>query len=249
MYTDCNSKNICYDYPMTKFPENHAYYEIVNNLLARLDYIRIQPETILIVGFEMECVVKKLQERYPSAQIKNIIDLKLLDQLENNSHDFIFSHFSLLNAREPLYLVQQFWRILREEGLLLLTSLGPDSFFELRESSSDFLATNFVDMHHVGDWLRQLHFSDPVVDREEIIIAYDNTDLLLEDLKIINSIDKNKWQAILPHYEKYKTENYFPVTLEIIYGHGWKIKIPENDDESFDEVFIRVDSIKLSKAP
>ena len=140
----------------------------------------------------------------------------------------------------------------------MFTSLGPDTLIELRQS---FLPVDhhhhvhpFTDMHDIGDWMKQLHFSDPVVDREEIILAYDSINLIFDDLKELGAtnvhqfrqrglLSKNKWKLMLLNYGQYNTEDYFPVTLEIIYGHGWKVEKNENL-EMQNEVFISVDDIK-----
>lgn len=244
---------------MINFSENQAYNEMANRLLERLDYIRIQPKKILIVGLFLKNSQKKLQIRYPNAIIKSACDFSSINKFENNSIDLIIAHFALPREREPLHLLQEFFRVMRNEGLLLLTSLGPDTFFELRQSFAmvDHYSHTytFMDMHHIGDWLRSLHFSDPVVDREEITLAYDDLNLFFEDLKNIGAtykqdarqrglMSKNKWQKMLFQYEKFKTKNYFPVTLEVIYGHGWKVKLLENNDEFRNEIAISVDSIK-----
>ena len=243
---------------MINYPDNHVDYEIINRLLDRLDYIRIRPETILIVGLHVEYAVKKIQQRCPSAIIKTAQDTASICPAENNAYDLIIAHFALLREREPLYLLHEFHRVLRDEGLLLFTSLGPDTFFELRHSFSAIdnypHVHTFLDMHHMGDWMRRLHFSDPVVDREEMTVAYDDLNLFFDDLKSMNATNvhearccglmtKNKWFKMMAEYEKFKTDDYFPVTLEVIYGHGWKVKLPEHN-EFQDEVAIPINTIK-----
>lgn len=236
------------------FSENPVHQEITDRLLERLDYIRIQPETILVVGLHLDYPLQQLQKRYPSAVIKSMQEITAI---ENNAYDFIVAHFALLATQEPIPLLQAISNMLRDEGLLFFTTLGPDTLFELRDSFStvdDCVHTHaFLDMHHMGDWMKQLRFSDSVVDREEITAAYDDLNLLFEDLK--NSgishqnpkrrrslMSQNQLQKMLLHYAQYKTEEYYPVTLEVIYGHGWKVTLPEAENEN--EVYISIDAIK-----
>lgn len=222
------------------YSENQAYCEIAGQLLSRLDYIRIQPKTILVIGFCAQNIKSNLQKRYPDSVIKNYADLSTIQKLENDAFDLIIAHFALLQMHEPLYLLGELFRALSDEGLLLLTSLGPDTFCELGRRFQ-----GFVDMHFVGDWMRSAHFSDPVVDREEITLAYDNLNLLHDDLKNMGiSISPDEWQKQKAAYEEFKTDDYFPATLEIIYGHGWKIKSTREDDALQSEVFISIDDIK-----
>ena len=239
-------------------PADHVLHEIMDRLLARLDLVLIKPETILNYGWHSLNAELQLKNRYPESVVKNSHDLKTLQAMPDCSVDLVIAHFALLRERDPIYLLHEFSRVLSEEGLLLFTSLGPDTLIELRQS---FLQVDrnhhvhpFTDMHDIGDWMKQLHLSDPVVDREEIILAYDDINLIFEDLKNLGAtnvhefrqrglLSKNKWQAMLSNYEQYKTQDYFPVTLEIIYGHGWKVKVNE-DTEMQNEVFISVDSVR-----
>lgn len=244
----------------TTLPDNPIIPDISNRLLERLDYICIQPEVILNYGWHTDHSDALLKNRYRNAIIQHANDLQSMHAIENNSVHFIVAHFALLRERDPMYLLQEFSRILCDEGLLLFTSLGPDTFIELRQS---FLQVDshphvhpFSDMHDMGDWMKQLHFSDPVVDREEIILAYDSLEMFFDDLKKLCAtnvhqlrqkglLSKNKWQNMLLHYAQYKKENYFPVTLEVIYGHGWKIKQFDDDNVFQNEIAISIDSIKI----
>jgi malonyl-CoA O-methyltransferase len=225
-------------------PDHPAYQEIMNRLLDRLDYIRIQPKTILIVGAHPLFLIDKLKQRYSESII-------ITENAADNAIDLIIATVAMLDEKT----VYDCWRALCDEGLLLFASLGPDTLFELRDAFSKIDAcahtNSFLDMHHMGDWMKKYHFSDPVVDREEMILAYDDLDLFFTDLKNVNVknshsmrrrglMTNHRWQTMLSHYAKHKTEDYFPVTLEVIYGHGWKVKLPEDSDE----IFISVDSIR-----
>lgn len=243
----------------SELPGDHVSHEIIDRLLTRLDMIRIQPQRILLLGWQMDSASKKLKKRYPSAKITVLPDLSSINPLENNAFDLVISHCALLREREPLQLLREIYRVLREEGLLLLTSLGPDTLYELNNSflqaDQFFHVHPFTDMHDVGDWMRSLHFADPVMDREEITMAYDDLYLLFQDLKIAGStnvhearqrglVTPRKWRIMLQEYEKFKIDDYYPATLEVIYGHGWKVKLVQKDSASSGEVLVSVDSIK-----
>lgn len=242
-------------------PDDHIYHEIMDRLLARLELIRINPVTILNVGWHPERAAAQLQNHYPTAKITNIPDFSAIKRCESESFDLVIAHFSLLTESEPLYLLREFSRVLSFEGLLLFTSLGPDTFLELRHSFSSVdhqvHVHPFIDMHDVGDWIRALHFDNPVMDREVITLAYDELDLFFEDLKTVGAtnvhpararglMSRNKWRDMLSHYAKFKTDDYFPATLEVVYGHGWKIKSTEDDSQQGQEIAISIDKIKIT---
>lgn len=236
--------------------EEHIYHVFTDRLLERLDYIRVAPETILTMGWHIQHSKARLDKKYPYATIKTAHDSAEISDFSNESIDLIILNFSLLRDFEPLYLLQECHRILKIEGLLLLTSLGPDTFYELRQSFHAVDATphvhDFVDMHHVGDWLRGLRFENPVVDREEITVAYDTLELFFDDLKKIQATNahtlrarglmtQRQWQRMMVHYAQLKTDAAFPVTVEMIYGHGWKVK---GEEDEFSEFTISVEQIK-----
>lgn len=207
------------------------YQEIIDPLLDRLDYIRINPNTIFVENGESS-VVEKLQKRYTSAKTQT-------ENADDQRVDLIIAFEPVLTQKK----IYEFWRMLRDDGLLLFMSFGPDTFFELR----DIIKTPnaFVDMHYIGDWMKQLHFSDPVVDRDEIIFAYDDVKKMESDFspeEIQDYFSSHEIKNIAPHYEKYKTEDHYPMTIEVIYGHAWKVKLPESTEES-NEVCVPLDQI------
>src|SRR4051812_29890883 len=106
------------------------YHDIVAHLLTRLDYIRIQPKTILNVDSHPEFTKEKLQALYPSANITDTANF--LGKKNNDTYDLIIAHFALLREN-PVDLLRAFSSVLNNEGLLLFTSLGPDTFCELRQ--------------------------------------------------------------------------------------------------------------------
>lgn len=234
-------------------PPDHFYHDLMNALLERLDYIRIQPANIINFGVYTDHAGQQLQQCYPNAHIVNISNLNEIQKMADESIDFIFGHFPLL-FNDPLLILREFSRVLRDEGLLLFTGLGLDTLYELRHSFSKvdiFSHTHdFVDMHHIGDWLKALAFDDPVVDRQILTLAYTDLALLFQDLKKLRitklSVNpfrglytKNRWQKMLSQYHTFKIEDYYPVTIELIFAHGWKVKRNQTD-----EFVIRVDQIR-----
>lgn len=236
---------------------NPIYSEIHHRLLSHLDFIRIQPLTILYLSWHDIFSKENLQRRYPLATITQRDDFLSLNQFTKDGFDLIIADFPL-HLFNPHVVLQTFYQLLRPDSLLLFTALGPDTFYELRHS---FLSVDkhshthdFVDMHHIGDWMQQLGFEDPIVDREEMILAYESLNLFFKDLKNLKIahpykdqrrglMTKNQWKMMIAAYEELKTEGYFPVTLEMIYGHAWKGKKEETEVR---EVLISVETLKKS---
>ncbi|OGT32349.1 MAG: hypothetical protein A3C44_06805 [Gammaproteobacteria bacterium RIFCSPHIGHO2_02_FULL_39_13] len=239
--------------------KNTVYHNILYPLLNRLDYIRLSPKTILTVGWYWEEASENLQKRYPLATIQYCGELTALNAQPNYSVDLIIAYFPVewvSSFSEIVPLFEKLNQRLCDDGLLLFVDLGPDTFQELRKSFSAVDSFShvfpFLDMHHMGDWLQGLHFAEPVVDREEMIVTYDDPNLFFNDLQELHFSHRDvtrrksvmtprQWKKMVTQYEHFKTENYFPVTVEIIFGHGWKVKLNEKNK---DEVIIPLSEIR-----
>jgi malonyl-CoA O-methyltransferase len=151
--------------------------------------------------------------------------------------DFVFSNCALQWFPSLEATFQEVSRILKPNGLLLFSTLGQDTLKELRASFSmiddNQHVNHFHDMHDIGDIILHLHFQDPVMDMETIMLTYKNVKGLLNDLKLmgahyVNSptprglAPKNIFDKLSQNYETYRTESgLIPATFEIVYGHAW----------------------------
>lgn len=240
-------------------PVQHIYHDLVDRLLSRLAYIRLAPKNILIVDLFCDHAKKFLAKKYPMAKIKIAGDEKSVQHFQNHFFDLIIAPFALLREEKPAQLLKTFYHVLRDKGLLLCMTLGPDTFCELRNSfatiDSHAHVYPFMDMHYLGDALKKLHLADSVVDKEEITILYDDLNLFFQDLKNLRAtyhdekkshglLSKNKWEKMIYAYEKQKTQDAFPITLELIYGHAWKVPLAQQYDEEKNEVTVSIERLR-----
>ena len=256
---------------------------IADRLLERLDLMRITPEVILDVGARTGYTTRRLKKRYKKARVigfdRSPALLKQSKQgflgrhpnrvcgedtalpFSDHSVDLIFSNAVLQGSLDIEKAVREFQRVLKPNGLLLFSALGPDTLKELRDSFAQAHTHPhvhlFMDMHDIGDILMAHRFSDPVVDMEHVTIRYQSLDRLWKDLKLTGAsnaltsrskglMGKHAWQRMLAHYRSLKGERAeFPATIELIYGHGWgtELKSPASLD-SQKEVLIPVDTIQ-----
>jgi len=162
--------------------------------------------------------------------VANNINLPFKD----NSVDFIFANMLLPYCLDLSKTFKEMTRVLKPEGLLLFSSCGPDTLKELKlawQAVDTYEHVNrFVDMHDIADVLLGENFSDPVVDMEMLTVNYTSIKQLLKDLKGSGSINLNsdrfKGLSSLQRLAKLKDNypkkaQYFPATIEIIYGHAW----------------------------
>ncbi|MDI9819093.1 MULTISPECIES: malonyl-ACP O-methyltransferase BioC [unclassified Legionella] len=128
-------------------------------------------------------------------------------------------------------------RVMNRQGCLMFSTLGPDTFKELKQAwleADHYAHTNeFMDMHDIGDCLLREYFIDPVVDMEILAVHYSDLKQLLISLKAqgVRNINrkrnegltgKQSWQAFEKAYQTLCTNDKYPLTYEVIYGHAWK---------------------------
>ena len=184
-----------------------------------------------------------LKKRYPNAKVIAIDQAeKMLDYakhhqtedinwlcadaeiipLEDGSVDLIFMNLLLPWFDDSKKIFSELRRILRPEGLLMFSSLGPDTLIELRESLFDSVLPNLIDMHIIGDELTKARFADPVLDVEYLTVTYREFKKLIYELQVTGILtsdippDLNADDILKPD-----TEGKYPITFEIIYGHAW----------------------------
>jgi malonyl-CoA O-methyltransferase len=164
--------------------------------------------------------------------------------IAGQSVDLIFSNQMLQWLPETNGFFEECFRVLKPEGCLLFSSLGPDTFKEFRQAFASLDTAEhvnaFTDLQDIGDALMQHDFLDPVMDREDLQLNYSSNASLLKALRAqgIRNYSPNRakglttprklqamWQAYPRHGEK------FPVSYEIIYGHAWRAAFAKHTGE------------------
>ncbi len=188
--------------------------EIGGRLESRLDYVKLEPNTVLDLGCGTGYISEKLMQRYTKAHIfATDIALNMLYKtaekggwfrkphilcseaeclpFADDSFDLVMSNLMLQWCDDLPHVFMGVNRILKPDSLFSFTSFGPDTLRELRESwqcVDNHPHTNpFADMHDVGDALMQAGFQQPVLDMEMITVHYSSLRALMMDLKNIGA--------------------------------------------------------------
>ncbi len=237
-------------------------YEIGSRLLERLDYLKIDPHYILDLGSGTGSFSTALQKKYPKAVIVSLdlshTMLKVAQQKQRwywsktalvnaamEALPFKTGHFDLIFSNQVIHwtcsmsrLMKELNRVLTVNGCLLFSTLGPDTFVELKNAWQEVDCYEhrnyFMDMHDLGDVLLGQGFSDPVVDMQWLTVHYSsflemNQKLKAQGVRNINSkrnagmTGRLAWQKVESRFKKiYVQNNKYPLTYEVIFGHGWK---------------------------
>ena len=152
------------------------------------------------------------------------------------SVDMVLSNLSLQWCNDLDRVMAELRRVLRPGGVLLFTTLGPDTLKELRASWSavdgSCHVNAFLDMHDVGDTMLRAGLSDPVVDREDLILTYPDLHRLMRDLKGLgaHNVTAGRPRGLTTPTRLRKLaaicligrQDGLPANYEVIYGHAWK---------------------------
>jgi malonyl-CoA O-methyltransferase len=154
----------------------------------------------------------------------------------DQSVDAIFCNMLLPWIDDPAELFAEAARVLRKEGLLLFSTLGPDSLLELRQAwraADGFAHVNrFLDMHDIGDAVVRSGLRDPVLDVDRLSVTYQTPEALFGDLTAVggrNCLLQRKpsltgkacYAAMIEAFAAAKQGDVYTLDLELVYGHCW----------------------------
>jgi malonyl-CoA O-methyltransferase len=146
--------------------------------------------------------------------------------------EFIWSNLALHWHSRPDHVFPEWQRVLKVNGLLMFSTLGPDTLKELRAAAGAERVHRFIDMHDWGDMLVQAGFGAPVMDMELLTLTYADAAVLLADLRSGGQTsaraDRPRGLARKDFGERLRSALQldrnvaFAATYEVVYGHGWK---------------------------
>jgi malonyl-CoA O-methyltransferase len=235
--------------------------EVAARMLQRLDLLaHMKPSRALDLGAGTGQVARALVRRYRGCRVIALdIALAMLRRasaarrwsrkplavcgdaeslpLANASVDLICSSLAVHWCNDIDRVLGEMRRVLAPGGVVLLTTLGPDTLSELRASwmAADAAThvNGFIDMHHIGDAMVRAGFTDPVLDMEMMRLTYRDVSHLMRDLKRLGAHNntygrprgltgKGRLERVRLAYESFRTsEDVLPASFEVIHAHAW----------------------------
>ncbi|MBI1905969.1 MAG: methyltransferase domain-containing protein [Rhodocyclales bacterium] len=180
-------------------------------------------------------LLSRLLRRHPPSPLLAGADACALP-FGHASFSLAWSNLMLNWLTDPAPALAEFHRVLEVGGLLMFSTLGPDTLRELRNALPDHYGERvhrFIDMHDIGDALIKAGFADPVMDMEVLTLTYATIDDLLRDLRLSGCTNastarprglagKAGWHAARAALEGLRQDARLPITFEVVQGHAWK---------------------------
>ncbi len=150
----------------------------------------------------------------------------------------VWSNMMLHQVVDPPALFQRWQQILRVDGFVMFSCLGPGTLSELRALYARLgwpaPTPGFVDMHDLGDMLVQAGFADPVMDQETLTLQWESPAALLNELRSLGgntAPDRNAglrtpgWRQDLEHelLSLKGADGKLGLSFEVAYGHAFKV--------------------------
>lgn len=244
--------------------------EVGARMLARLDYIRATPRRMLDAGAGPAREAQALTARYPGAALVALDASPAMLRagrrprsvrawlrrtprtlpvaadyarmpLASGCVDLLWSNMALhwAQAHEPV--VREFARVLAPNGLLMFSTLGPDTLKELRRAAGAAHVHLFMDMHDIGDLLLGAGFAAPVMDAEAVTLTYADPEGLFADLRRSGQTSARADRARGLHGRRFLEQlraaiteqaggGRVSATFEVVYGHAWKGDKRQSED-------------------
>lgn len=152
--------------------------------------------------------------------------------------DLLWANMCLHVMPQPMAQLRRWHALLRVDGFLMFTTLGPGSLSGLRELFAREgwgpAFAPFVDMHDLGDMLVHAGFADPVMDQEILTLSWPDAAALLAELRSLGGnadalrhrgLRTPRWRERLQHALRSLAgaDGRLRLDFEVVYGHAFKV--------------------------
>ena len=240
-------------FAQSDFVHQHCF----SGLIERLEPMNLDPRRILDIGGGAGRDSRELRKRYRGSHVVTLdLSLAMLRAARSSrsrfarirevqadavalpfhdgAFDMVIANLTLPWIDNLAPVLSDVSRVVKEGGLFVFATLGPDSLRELRSAWHDepHHVLAFPDMHVVGDALVQARLADPVLDVDPLTIRYRDTQSLFRDLTAVGGRNaltarrrtltgKRRFSRMRAALEPPAGDGSFDVHLELVYGHAW----------------------------
>jgi malonyl-CoA O-methyltransferase len=241
-------------------------HEVEARLLESLDYLedpklaRKPPRVVVDLGAGPGRASAAMRKRWPRARVVALdLALPMLREAKSRSGwwrpfdrvcadvralpfadgsvDVLFSSLCLQWIEDLPAVFAGFRRVLKPEGVLLVSTFGPDTLYELRDAFAHADAvphvSPFASIGQFGDALVHAGFRNPVLDRDTYTTRYPDLPALMRELRAIGATNalqtrrhtltgRTRFRIAQEAYERqHSGEDGLPATWEVITAMAW----------------------------
>jgi malonyl-CoA O-methyltransferase len=176
-----------------------------------------------------------LKQRFARVPARVCADARALP-LADHSVDLLFSNLCLQWVEDLPAVFAGFRRVLKPNGMLMLSTFGPETLYELRNAFAEADAlphvSPFASIAQFGDALIASGFRNPVLDRDALVTRYDDLPALMRELRAIGATNalharrhtltgKTRFAAAANAYDTFRDNGRLPATWEVITALAW----------------------------
>ncbi len=239
--------------------------EIARRMGEKLDLILLQPERVIDWWSALGAGAGLLEAAYPKAQQLRVEpdavwaersraqaqrpwwtaarwtggDVAVAteaDEIQPGA-GLVWANMMLHAVVDPVALIERWHGLLRVDGFVMFSCLGPGTLRELRTLYARLgwpaPTPGFVDMHDLGDMLVQAGFADPVMDQETLTLRWPNPQALLAELRGLGGntapereagLRTPRWRTTLERELQALAapDGSIGLSFEVAYGHAFK---------------------------
>ena len=149
----------------------------------------------------------------------------------------VWANMMLHAVVDPPKLFARWHGLLKNEGFVAFSCLGPDTLRELRKLYAALRwpppTPGFVDMHDLGDMMVGAGFADPVMEQETLTLTWVDVETLLLELRQLGGntapdrfvgLRTPRWRQRLVAAlgANAGADGRISLSVEVAYGHGFK---------------------------
>jgi malonyl-CoA O-methyltransferase len=257
--------------------------EVARRMAEKLEVILHKPERVIDWWSALGASAALLEEAYPKAQQLRIepdaawlarsrgqsqrswwhasrwtggaIDVRLDNDDIEPGAGLVWANMMLHAVVDPSALIERWQRLLRVDGFVMFSCLGPGTLRELRSLYARLgwpaPTPGFVDMHDLGDMLVHAGFADPVMDQETLTLKWPDSRAFLSELRALGGnaapdrfqgLRTPRWRTRLDReLDAMKAaDGTISMSFEVAYGHAFKaaprLKAGETTSVSLDDM-------------
>lgn len=254
---------------------------IADELLERLAGVKIEPRAVVDLGCGSGHAARALQKMYRRADVIGVDPARGPARrigggwrpgrrphavraeaarlpLPDASVDLLYSNLLFRWMHEPRALFTELRRVLRPDGVLMFSTLGPDTLWELREARAALderaQVVELSDMHDIGDELLAAGFRDPVMDVDRLRRGYADVRALLRATRAIGApataaggprglAGRAALERLRAAWPACDDDGSLLASWEVVFGHAWGAHTPRAGTGDAREYHVPIESI------